>query len=100
MVNEELIEIIKAYTKVLKKAFTVESVFLFGSFSKGTSSETSDIDLAVIIKGKVSYEDELKAMKLRRTIDLRIEPHLFSLEDLQNSHPFLEEIIRKGVKVA
>lgn len=67
---------------------------------KGTSSKISDIDLAVIIKGEVEYEDELKAMKLRRNIDLRIEPLLFSLEDLQNSHPFLEEIMRKGIKVA
>lgn len=37
---------------------------------KGTSSKISDIDLAVIIKGEVEYEDELKAMKLRRNIDL------------------------------
>ena len=100
MVNEDLIEIIKAYTEALKREFVVERVFLFGSFSKGTSSETSDIDIAVIIKGKVDYKDELKAMKLRRNIDLRIEPHLFSLEELENSNPFLEEIIRKGVKVA
>jgi len=100
MVNEHVIRIIKEYTEALKEAFAVERVFLFGSFSKGTSNETSDIDLAVIIKGKVGYEDELKAMKLRRNIDLRIEPHLFSLEDLQNNHPFLEEIMRKGVKVA
>ncbi|MEA1885018.1 MAG: nucleotidyltransferase domain-containing protein [Thermotogota bacterium] len=100
MVNEHIIKVINEYTEALKGAFTIDKVFLFGSFSKGISSETSDIDIAVIIKGKVDYEDELKAMKLRRNIDLRIEPHLFSLEELENSNPFLEEIIRKGVKVA
>jgi predicted nucleotidyltransferase len=100
MVDENLIRIIRQYKEVLKDEFNIDRIFLFGSFARGCNDENSDIDVAVFVKDKVSYEDEIKAFRLRRNIDLRIEPHLFSTEELNDFNPFLEEIIKTGIKVA
>lgn len=74
-------------------------MYVFGSFINGTNTEDSDIDIAVIVDEKIRYEDELEAMKLRRGIDLRIEPHIFSTEDVRNNNPFIEEIAKTGIRI-
>jgi len=39
-------------------------------------------------------------LKLRRSIDVRIEPHPFEFEDFDDSNPFASEIIKTGKKVS
>ena len=39
--------------------------------------------------------------KFMSTVDLRIEPHIFSEDDIKKiSTPFVQEILRTGIKVA
>ena len=38
-------------------------------------------------------------MKLTRKIDLRIEPHPFEKSDVDDHNPFLEEILRTGIRI-
>jgi len=38
-------------------------------------------------------------MKLRRKVDLRIEPHSFARVDFHEPDPFIKEIIVKGKRV-
>ena len=43
----------------------------------------------------------MSAMRLRRKIDTRIEPHLIRIEDYKKaSTPFIQEVIDTGIKVA
>jgi hypothetical protein len=46
-----------------------------------------------------SFDAQVELMKLRRSIDLRIEPHPFESMD-EDPSGFLAEIKKNGIKVA
>jgi uncharacterized protein len=100
--NKELImNIVIRYTDILKKEMKVEKVILYGAYSKGSQREDSDIDVAVVssdFSGDM-LEDQLKLMKLRRSIDLRIEPMPFLPEEFNECNPFVNEIIQTGIVI-
>ena len=99
--NEILQKVYSRSKEIFGSSF--DSVILFGSYAKGTNTEYSDIDIAVVtddFKNDI-IDEELNLMKLRRKIDTRIEPHLIRIEDYKNaSTPLIQEIIKTGVKVA
>lgn len=104
MPNSNIIDIVKRYAKNLEEAgFALDGVYLFGSQVKGTTHEGSDIDVAVISPYLRDDTDDNKSFllwKLRRDIDLRIEPHGFTPEDWANKfEPMPYEIKKTGVKV-
>ncbi len=93
---------IQEYIKVLQdNGVDVLSVYLFGSCAKGISTEESDIDLAIFINKKNidSFQEDLKLMRLRRSIDLRIEPHSFAKADFVKPDPFVREILTTGKRI-
>lgn len=92
---------IKNYIAKFKKEINVIDVYLFGSYAKGNYHNDSDIDIAVIsdqFKGNC-IEDRLLLMRLRRDIDLRIEPHPFRPEDFTDENPFVKEIKEYGIRI-
>ena len=96
--KEDTIEIAKRYAEVLKKRFQIELMYIFGSYVNGNYREESDIDIAVILKEKdfdfLMYSKEL--FRLRRKVDLRIEPVLLdSIHDVA----FLKEITKNGIQI-
>lgn len=44
-----VIELLRAYKILLGEHYKLRSVFLFGSYAKGTNREESDIDDAVVV---------------------------------------------------
>ncbi len=98
--NPEILKIAKRYLALLRKHnIQFESAFLFGSAASGTMDEDSDIDIALIMRDvSERFFLELELMKLRRTIDLRIEPHVFTPEELES--PFFTEIQQTGIGIA
>jgi len=71
-------------------------VILFGSYAKGTQTETSDIDVAVVvdrIEGDF-LDTEARLYRIRRDIDDRIEPVL--LEKDADKSGLLESIMKTG----
>lgn len=96
-------EIIAKYINEVSKYYEIEAIILFGSYAKGTNTDESDIDIAVVFKnfnGDI-LDEELNLMRLRRKIDTRIEPHIIRIEDYkQVSNPFVKEIVDTGIKVA
>jgi predicted nucleotidyltransferase len=97
MDKNKVIKIVKEYSNILKKYFSVNMIILFGSYSKNEAKEHSDIDVAVIVDkiGDNSLEAEQQLFKLRRNIDNRIEPILFEKDSFDPSG-FFEEIIKTG----
>lgn len=92
---------VKKYIEEISKKFEIEAVYLFGSYAKGTNSEDSDIDVAVVLKSdENTFDIMLDLMMLTQDIDLRIEPHPIKTEDFENGNPFIHEIIETGIKVA
>jgi len=45
------------------------------------------------------FDTQIDLMKLRRKIDTRIEPHPFTVEEFNESHPFACEILKAGIAV-
>ena len=101
MDKETAIKIAHDFISRLKvSGWKVTSAYLFGSAARNAGSEDSDIDIAVVIDGiENTFLAQIELMKLRRAIDLRIEPHPFRQEDTEDPDPFFQEIIRTGLKV-
>jgi len=97
MDKTEVIEKLKNYTEIIKEYFPVEMVILFGSYSKNTAREDSDIDVAVVVENLINdfLSSEVELFKLRRQIDSRIEPVLFE-KNQKDPSGFFQEILTTG----
>ena len=86
------------YAALLRNHIKLDKVILYGSFAKGQSHADSDIDVAVVSPDFTGdrIEDQLKLMRFRRQIDLRIEPIPFLPQDFVATDPLAKEIIDTG----
>ncbi len=102
MSTDEAKKIVKRYADKLKDSkIPLSGLYLFGSFARGEAKKWSDIDVAIFSKREETDQFIIEVGSIRREVDLRIEPHIFSEEDLKTiSTPFVEEILRTGIKVA
>lgn len=84
-----------------KNNFHIQKVFLFGSYANGTNNDNSDIDVALIFDEYISdrFDTQVELMKLRRNIDLRIEPHPFDNSSFNLNNPFVYEIVHSGIEI-
>ena len=100
-INTEIINSIEKFIKEIKKKYNVEAIILFGSYAKGTESEDSDIDIAIV---SADFDDIYDCMAILMgmtwDIDARIEPHPIKKKDFDEvSDYFVKEIIDTGIKV-
>jgi len=81
---------------LLSENIPVENVYLFGSCVHESTHPWSDIDVAIVHRPflPTHFEERTKIRRSRRSIDLRIEPISFRLEDFENEYFSLA----KGVK--
>ncbi len=101
MVNPRIIETVRNYLMVIPEDFGIRKVYLFGSFAKGNEREESDIDVAIILKNMSDFFlTQRQLMKLRRKIDLRIEPHPINEKDFNVMNPFAYEIQKTGIEIS
>jgi len=100
-VDIEILNSIEKYIEAISEYYKIDAVILFGSYANGTNTEDSDIDIAVISSDiKDRFDDMARLMKLRRKIDLRIEPHPIKTEEFrENETPFIDEIIKTGIEL-
>ncbi len=78
------------------------TAYLFGSFAKNKQRPESDIDIALIIdnlKDSEIFDIQIQLMLLASKFDSRIEPHLFSRQDLISNNPFVHEIKKTGIEI-
>lgn len=95
-------KIIGNYIRVLKEHnIGIWRLYLYGSYAKDSYDSDSDIDLAIFLdKDELDgFEEDAELMKLRRKVDLRIEPHTFSKSDFDVTNPYVGEIVRTGEKI-
>ena len=97
MDKREVINKLVKYKLLVSKHFDIDNIVLFGSYAKGSESDASDIDVAIIVnsidKDFFSYAPLL--WKLRREIDDRIEPIL--IEKNRDETGFLQEVLKTGL---
>ncbi len=96
MDKNHAIVVIRKFSDSIQSFLNPSMVILFGSYAKGTQTEVSDIDVAVVVdKIEGDYLDtEAKLYHIRREIEDRIEPVL--LEKDKDKSGFLESIMKSG----
>lgn len=100
MDTAEAMRIARNYVDSLKMRCQVEDAVLFGSFARGTHHDDSDIDIAIVLTNIHDIIDtQIDLMKLRRKIDLRIEPHPFERKDFNATNPVVHEILKHGIRI-
>jgi len=100
MDKREALRIAGVYIDSISSKYNIKQAILFGSFAKGTNHDDSDIDIAIIVNNVVDIIDaQIDLMKLRRKIDLRIEPHPFMSSDFNRSNPVVNEILKYGIVI-
>lgn len=99
MAEREVIKILGQYKALVSRHFDVDKVILFGSYSRGTQRNDSDIDVAIVVNS-ISTDFFTYApllWKLRLQIDNRIEPVL--LVNGEDESGFLQEILQTGTVI-
>ena len=99
--NEALI-IAEKYIKSINSFYKINQAYLFGSFAKGTNHIDSDIDIAIVlgkVKNKDIFDTQIDLMKLRRNVDIRIEPHPIFKKDFNVNNPIFNEILLNGIDI-
>jgi predicted nucleotidyltransferase len=100
MVDQSIIETAKRYIQQIPDSMDLKKAYLFGSFAKGVEREDSDIDIALIVGNMDDFFSvQMQLMRLRRKIDLRIEPHPIWELDFNIQNPFAYEIQQTGIEL-
>jgi len=99
MDQAEAINKVKEYKLLLNNHFTLEKVYLFGSYARNTNRADSDIDVAIVVSHIEGDYFSIHPLlwKLRRQIDDRIEPIL--IERDHDRSDFLSEIQSYGIEI-
>lgn len=100
MVNSEILKNIKSFLTLIPENLGLREAYLFGSYAKGLEKESSDVDVALVfdrIEDFFQMQQELR--KLRRKVDLRIEPHPLKSQDFNSQNPFAKEIQETGILI-
>ena len=82
----------------------VISIILFGSVARGTNTPESDIDIALILRGKMSAETESQLLDLTVDLDLKYDTVLSVVnvdEDFflkwKKAIPFYRNVEKEGI---
>jgi predicted nucleotidyltransferase len=98
MADQTIIKKAEQFIKQIPKELGLKKSYLFGSYATGNQNEDSDIDIAVVLENTNDfYTNQMLLMKLRRKIDLRIEPHPINEKDFTIQNPFAYEIQLTGI---
>jgi len=99
MDKNEAIKKAREYAALVSQTVSPRKIILYGSYAKETWTESSDINIAVVVDAVESdfLELETKLYKLRRNVDDRIEPVL--LEESSDKSGFLESIKKYGYTI-
>ena len=96
-------KIVQKYKRVLKSSgIKLDRIVLFGSQIDGKAHKDSDIDVCVVSPqfGRDWMKEEIKLKDLAMNVDIRIEPHPYSVKDFQvEEDPFAFEIKKTGVVI-
>ncbi len=100
MVKKSIIDTAVRFIEMIPHDVGVKKAYLFGSYAKGLETEDSDIDIALIISNMDDFfATQMQLMRLRREIDLRIEPHPIGESDFTDLNPFAYEIEKSGIEI-
>ena len=102
LTQNDVIETVQNYANDIEShGIILRNVILYGSFAKGTHHEWSDIDVALVadeFKGLPEDHDMLPYIGIKKPY-IRIEAKTYPTDYFKQGDPFIEEILRTGIKI-
>jgi len=106
--NTGIKKILKEFKKELKKLYgtRLKNIILYGSWVRGEATEDSDIDILLVLKGKITPGKEIDRMidiitEINLKYNTLISVYPISEKDYFNvNSPLLMNIRREGTSVA
>ncbi|MFN3996993.1 nucleotidyltransferase domain-containing protein [Algoriphagus sp.] len=100
MVDQSILKTVKNFLELVPANLGLRQAYLFGSYAKGLEQESSDVDVALVFDRMGDFFQTQQVLrKLRRKVDLRIEPHPLKSEDFNSKNPFAKEIQETGILI-
>lgn len=98
MDRNDAINEVRRFKEAITDTFRPKKVFLYGSYSKGTYHEDSDIDVAVVVDKMQGdwFANVPKLWTIGRKINVLIEPVL--IEEC-NPSVLYEDVVKTGIAV-
>jgi len=101
-INASISNLIKTFVATLnEQGVRVHAAYLYGSCARGTETEWSDIDVA-IVSPDISddrFEERFRLAKTSAAIDSRIEAVPFNTNNFVDEDPLVWEIKKEGVLI-
>ena len=103
LTQDVAIETVRNYAiDIEARGVHLRTVILYGSFAKGTQHEWSDIDVALVadeFTGFTFNDCKLYSGLGIRKSYIRIEEKTYPTDYFNQGDPFIEEILRTGIKI-
>lgn len=89
---------VKRYKALVEERMKIRCVYLFGSYSKGTYNQDSDIDVAIVVDdlSDENFQKRAALWKLRRQVSTLIEPVMLEADE---DNPLYYDIVRTGTLI-
>ena len=103
LTQDAAIETVRNYARDIEAhGVNLRSVILFGSYAKGTQREHSDIDVALVADEftGLAFDDQkmFPYVGIKKPYIL-IETKTYPTDEFLEGDPFIEEIIKTGIKI-
>jgi predicted nucleotidyltransferase len=91
------------YASDVRKLMPITKAVLFGSYSKGTATELSDVDICFFLdtfsgKGRIEIITELLGIAGKYK-GVFFEPIAFPVSEIERGNPFVHEILATGTEL-
>lgn len=98
MDKKQVISLVTSYKHAIEPIVSNAKVYIYGSYSKGTARQDSDIDVAVIVPELHADWLDVSAQLWNKTrsVSTLIEPILL---DAGHQSPLYDDIMRTGIAV-
>ncbi|MDD4689592.1 MAG: nucleotidyltransferase domain-containing protein [Eubacteriales bacterium] len=98
--NAELFNIIIRIVDSVADEFSFCSIYLFGSYYKGTYNSESDVDLAFFLTDEYDINNALRRLlSVCGKEEYDIQPQVFSAQEIENKMGIVEEILDNGMEI-
>jgi len=92
-------EVVKQYAQRVNERYNPKAIYLYGSYANGSTSEYSDIDIAVVVDpvGTDRYANIFSDLfSIAAKFEANIEPNLLIDDGEYNKYSFLAEVMETG----
>ena len=100
-IPENIRNVVESYLKDLESEIHIDKAILFGSYSKGSYSPDSDIDLA-IFSDSFKDMDRIESIKYllkkaRKYRGFDLQPISFTTQDYKEKIGIVDEVLKTGI---